>query len=136
MRHACADGFDAARAGGFVVGGAGGASGARASGSGFAGGLWFAGGFFGRGGDRVSAAGAAALAEAWRILGGALDPMRVVWDEQATDKDRRLLLAMGGLTGPVHRFKSSAAWVDLRAEDRAAIAAGLRRFRAWSERLL
>ena len=36
------------------------------------------------------------LVECRSILGGERDPMRAVWDEQATGRDRRLLLMMAG----------------------------------------
>lgn len=69
------------------------------------------------------------------IIGGEYDPLRAVWDEQATLKDRRLLLAMAGHAGSMATRLSGRAWCDLLPETRVAVAGGLRRFKAWSERL-
>lgn len=80
-------------------------------------------------------AAAVKLAECRAILGGERDKLRVVWDEQATQKDRRLLLAMAGHAGSMAARLSSRAWCDLLPETRAAVAGGLRRWREWSERL-
>lgn len=75
------------------------------------------------------------LVECRAILGGERDAFRMVWDEQATNRDRGLLLAMAGEPpGACARF-SGYAWCDLSAERRGAIKAGLSRFRAWSEKL-
>ena len=78
---------------------------------------------------------AARLAECRAILGGEYDPLRAVWDEQATAKDRRLLLAMAGHVGSMASRLSSRAWCDLLPETRVAVAGGLRRFSAWAGRL-
>lgn len=78
---------------------------------------------------------AARLEECRAILGGERDRLRVVWDEQATAKDRRLLLAMAGHAQSMAGRLSSRAWCDLLPETRAAIAGGLRRWREWSERV-
>jgi hypothetical protein len=75
------------------------------------------------------------LVECREILGGARDPLRAVWDEQATAKDRRLLLAMAGHASSMAGRLAGRAWCDLLPETRAAIAGGLRRWREWSERL-
>lgn len=75
------------------------------------------------------------LVECRAILGGEYDPLRTVWDEQATEKDRRLLLAMAGAQSPFMSRWAVAAWCDLPNDLRISIAGGLRRFRAWSERL-
>lgn len=75
------------------------------------------------------------LAECRAILGGERDKLRVVWDEQATAKDRRLLLAMAGHAQSMAGRLSSRAWCDLLPETRTAIAGGLRRWREWAERV-
>jgi hypothetical protein len=78
---------------------------------------------------------AARLEECRAILGGERDRLRVVWDEQATSKDRRLLLAMAGHAQSMAGRLSSRAWCDLLPETRTAIAGGLRRWREWAERV-
>lgn len=75
------------------------------------------------------------LVECRAILGGERDLMRVVWDEQATNKDRRLLLAMAGQGAGMAARLSGRGWCDLSAELRVDISRGLARFRAWSERV-
>jgi len=75
------------------------------------------------------------LAEAWAILGGEYDPLRAVWDERATLKDRRLLLAMAGAAQAEAARWASVAWCDLRPEVRANITGGMRRFRSWAEKV-
>lgn len=75
------------------------------------------------------------LVECRAILGGARDPLRVVWDEQATQKDRRLLLAMAGRQERSLGHLSGLGWSGLSVDDREAIRGGLRRFRAWSEKV-
>lgn len=75
------------------------------------------------------------IAECWQILGGVYDPLRVVWDEQATQKDRRQLLAMAGcVTSIVGRY-ISCAWCDLPVVVRTDIAGALKKYAAWAERL-
>ena len=49
------------------------------------------------------------LVECRAVLGGEYDPMRAAWDERATIKDRRLLLAMAGRDA----FALRVPWVDL-----------------------
>lgn len=75
------------------------------------------------------------LVECRQILGGERDSFRVVWDEQATNKDRRLLLAMAGEPPALAARLAGRAWCDLSAELRGKVQAGLKRFRAWSERV-
>lgn len=75
------------------------------------------------------------LVECREILGGARDALRVVWDEQATQKDRRLLLAMAGHAQSMAGSLAGRAWCDLLPETRVAIAGGLRRWREWADRL-
>ena len=75
------------------------------------------------------------LVELRAIIGGQYDPLRAVWEEQATAKDRRLLLAMAGLGTAQAGLYAGRAWPDLPADTRAAIAGGLRRWKAWAEKL-
>lgn len=75
------------------------------------------------------------LVECRAILGGERDEFRVVWDEQATIKDRRLLLAMAGVTPGLASRQAGGAWVDLSPQLRGEIKRGLARFSAWAERL-
>ena len=75
------------------------------------------------------------LVECRQILGGERDPFRIVWDEQATNKDRRLLLAMAGEPSGAAARLAGRAWCDLSAELRGKVPEGLKRFRAWSERV-
>lgn len=75
------------------------------------------------------------LVECRAILGGHRDLLRVVWDEQATNKDRRLLLAMAGQGAGMAARLSGRGWCDLSAELRGDISRGLQRFKAWSERI-
>lgn len=75
------------------------------------------------------------LVECRAILGGERDSLRVVWDEQATNKDRRLLLAMAGRQDRTFANLSGRDWAGLSVDDREAIRGGLRRFRAWSEKV-
>lgn len=77
----------------------------------------------------------AILAQCWAVLGGEYDPLRVVWDEQATCKDRKLLLAMAGRSAGRSKDLAGRSWLDIPNNDRVAIAGGLRRFSAWAERL-
>lgn len=75
------------------------------------------------------------LVECRAILGGEYDAFRTVWDEQATDKDRRLLLAMAGKNRAACQTLSGRAWVDLAPEARVEIKSAMRKWREWSERL-
>ena len=76
------------------------------------------------------------LVECRRILGGEYDPLRAVWDDCATLKDRRLLLAMAGVDSRVAASAlAGKLWEELKPEMRAAIAGGLRRWREWAGRL-
>jgi len=75
------------------------------------------------------------LEEMRRTLGGEYDPLRAVWDVKANEKDRRLLLALAGVSGVDARRLSARAWGDLRANVRGDMAAGLRKFGAWAKRL-
>lgn len=69
------------------------------------------------------------------VLGAERDPMLLVWAEQATTKDRRLLLAMAGEPPGSARILAGRAWLDLSPELRARVKGGLRRFSAWAGRL-
>lgn len=75
------------------------------------------------------------LVECRAILGGERDPMRAIWDEQATAKDRRFLMAMGGLSAGRIAGRSGYGWCDLSNDDRVAIVGGLRKFKAWAGKL-
>lgn len=75
------------------------------------------------------------LVECRAILGGERDSFRAVWDEQATAKDRRLLLAMAGEPAGLAGRMAGRAWCDLSAEVRGNIKRGLERFAGWAERL-
>ena len=75
------------------------------------------------------------LVECRAVLGGERDAFRIVWDEQATAKDRRVLLAMAGEPAGMAGRLAGWAWCDLSAELRGNIKAGLKRFSGWSERL-
>lgn len=88
-------------------------------------------------GSRPRDVGAARLrlVECWAIIGGERDPLRAVWDERATDKDRRLLLAMAGCGAAESARRSGAAWCDLPASLRGDIERGLARFRAWADKV-
>lgn len=77
----------------------------------------------------------ARLGDLRAILGGEYEPLRAVWDEQATAKDRRLMLAMAGHAGSMASRLSSMAWCDLLPSTRVAIAGGLKRWAEWAERL-
>ena len=75
------------------------------------------------------------LVECRKILGGERDPFRGVWDEQATAKDRRLLLAIGGETPQMAAHLAGRAWCDLSAHTRGEVQRGLRRFAEWAGKL-
>ena len=75
------------------------------------------------------------LAECWQMLAGEYDPLRVVWDEQATQKDRRVLLAMAGCVPSIVGRRIYCAWCDLPVVLRTDIGLALRRYGAWVERL-
>lgn len=75
------------------------------------------------------------LVECRAVLGGERDAFRAVWDEQATAKDRRLLLAMAGEPAGLAGRMAGRAWVDLSAELRGNIKRGLARFSGWADKL-
>lgn len=75
------------------------------------------------------------LVECRAILGGERDAFSTVWNEQATVKDRRLLLAMAGEPAGLAGRLAGRSWSDLSAEVRGNIKRGLERFRGWAERL-
>lgn len=75
------------------------------------------------------------LVECRAVLGGERDPMRAIWDDRATQKDRRFLMLMAGM-GPERIYgKSGYGWSDLSAADRREIKAGLRKFKEWAAAL-
>lgn len=75
------------------------------------------------------------LVECRQILGGERDPFRAVWDEQATQKDRRLLLMMAGETAGGAGYRSALSWCDLSAHTRGEVVRKMKRFGEWAERL-
>ncbi|KXB31743.1 hypothetical protein AT959_05155 [Dechloromonas denitrificans] len=75
------------------------------------------------------------LVECRAILGGERDPFRVVWDEQATTSDRRVLLAMAGEPAQSAGRLAGRAWCDLRADLRGRVLSALKRFSGWAEKL-
>lgn len=83
----------------------------------------------------MSAASHLRLVECRAILGGERDPFRVVWDQQTTARDRRLLLAMAGEPPQAAGRMSGRAWCDLSAHTRGEIVRGLGRFAKWAEKL-
>lgn len=78
---------------------------------------------------------AARIVDLFAVINGERDKLRPVWDQQATDKERRLLLAMAGATMAEANAWAGRAWCDLRPEVRGNIAGGLRRFKGWAERV-
>jgi len=76
------------------------------------------------------------LAKCWASLGcGENDPMRAVWDVKASQKDRRLLLAMAGASVTTAAACVNKAWGDLKPAMRGDIKRGLQRFKGWAEKL-
>lgn len=78
---------------------------------------------------------AARAAECRAILGGERDKFRIVWDEQATQKDRALLLAMAGEPRAMSVRLARRAWVDLSPELRGEIKRGLKKWADWAGKL-
>lgn len=78
---------------------------------------------------------AANLAECWAKLKGEHDPFAIVWNEQATAKDRRFLLVMAGEPPQAAGLRAGYAWLDLKPELRAEVKRKLAQFAAWAERL-
>lgn len=83
----------------------------------------------------MNAAVVVRLADVRRILGGECDPLRAVWDEQASLKDRRLLLAMAGVSVTDAAAWVRLSWCDLRASVRGDVARGLERFKKWAKKV-
>lgn len=74
------------------------------------------------------------LAECRAILGGERSKMRSVWDDKASDKQRRVLLAMAGrVQSQQVTLWAASDWVSLPEYLRSEIVCGLRRFQAWAE---
>lgn len=69
------------------------------------------------------------------ILGGERDKFRAVWDEQATVRDRRVLLVMAGEPAQAAGRLAGRAWCDLPAHTRGDVLRGLERFAAWAEKM-
>lgn len=81
----------------------------------------------------ASVGAAARLAEVRAILGGERDSMRAVWDNSASEKDRRVLLLMGGCSNGFEQAHfSGRSWCDLEPDLRSRIRCGLGRFRKWA----
>jgi hypothetical protein len=75
------------------------------------------------------------LADCRAVLGGDRSVMRSVWDEHASERDRRLLLMLGGVSGAMLSRHADAPWCDLPADRRSEVIRGLRRFAVWADRL-
>ena len=75
------------------------------------------------------------LVECRAILGGERDAFRIVWDEQATQKDRKLLLMLAGDPPQAAALRAGYAWLDLPVTVRAEVKRKLAQFKGWAERL-
>lgn len=75
------------------------------------------------------------LVECRAILGGERDAFRVVWDDQATTRDRRVLLAMAGEPPQAAGRLAGRSWCDLSAHTRGEVVRGLGRFAGWAEKM-
>lgn len=76
------------------------------------------------------------LAACWAAMGrGESDPMRAVWDDKASAKDRRLLLAMAGASVTTAARCVSMSWGDLKPAMRGDIKRGLARFKGWAAKV-
>lgn len=83
----------------------------------------------------MSAARVFDFAEAFEIIKGKRDPMRRIWDDQASPSDRRLLLAMARVTASDAAAFGRREWVDVPANVRGDVVQGLARFKEWAERV-
>lgn len=84
----------------------------------------------------VRARGAAAgLAACRAVLSADGSPMGLIWDAQAGDRDRRLMLVMAGESSETARRLAARPWREQSPERRAAILAAMRRWREWAGRL-
>jgi hypothetical protein len=83
----------------------------------------------------MSAARVFDFAAAFEILQGKHDPMRRIWDEQASSSDRRLLLSMARATASDAAAFGRREWSKLPANVRGDVVAGLARFKGWAERV-
>lgn len=72
---------------------------------------------------------------AFEILKGKRDPMRRIWDDEASPSDRRLLLSMARATASDAAAYGRRAWMDVPANVRGDVVAGLERFKGWAERV-
>lgn len=77
----------------------------------------------------------ARIAECFEVIGGRRDDFAFVWEEQATNKDRRLMLVMAGEPMTLAARKAGRAWLDLPANTRGDIKRAVAKFKAWAERL-
>ena len=75
------------------------------------------------------------LVECRAVLGGERDPFRAVWDEQATARDRRILLMMAGESQAQAGRHYGYAWCDLSAHTRGEVKRRLAEFSAWAGKL-
>lgn len=75
------------------------------------------------------------LVECRAILGGERDKFRDVWDCQASQRDRKVLLAMAGEPAQAAGRLAGRAWCDLSAHTRGEVLRGLGRFAGWADRL-
>lgn len=75
------------------------------------------------------------LVECRAILGGERDPFRVVWDDQTTARDRRLLLMMAGESQAQAGRHYGYAWCDLSAHTRGEVKRRLAEFSVWADKL-
>ena len=80
-------------------------------------------------------AASARIAECFEVIGGRRDEFAFVWEEQATNKDRRLMLVMAGEPMTLAARKAGRAWLDLPANQRGDIKRAVAKFKAWAERL-
>ena len=75
------------------------------------------------------------LVECRAILGGERDRFRDVWDCQASQRDRRVLLMMAGEPPQGAGRLAGRAWCDLSAHTRGEVLRGLGRFAGWADKL-
>lgn len=83
----------------------------------------------------MSAAQVFDFAAAFEILKGKYDPMRGIWDGKASRDDRRLLLAMAGVSASDAAAWQRKEWMALPAHVSGDVVAGLARFKAWAARV-
>jgi hypothetical protein len=85
---------------------------------------------------RCDDAAARAFAEMRAILGGERDSFCPVWDAKASERDRRLLLAMAGCQSGTEQFSlAQRSWRELSPEIRSRVKYGLAKFQLWAAAL-